>query len=120
VVLPETMFAGEEGEEGAGSDPMSKVGAALGMDPASGTGDLDPATLLSGGGMGGLASMALSFVYPVLKPSFESQIRRATVTVHWKEGSVGHEFDVTQYLVADVPIAAPDETDQGATGANPQ
>ena len=120
VILPETMFASEEGEEGddtgAAADPMAKVGAALGLDPsgATGAGGVDPAQLLSGGGMGGLASMALSFVYPVLKPSFESQIRRATVTVRWKEGDVGHDFDVTQYLVADQPIAAPDA--QGATG----
>jgi general secretion pathway protein I len=122
VVLPETMFASEEGEEGEGSDPLAKVGAALGIDPSNAqgaaAGNVDPTQLLSGGGMGGLAGMALSFVYPVLKPSFESQIRRATVTVHWKEGNVGHEFDVTQYLVADQPIAELDPNalpGQGAT-----
>lgn len=125
VVLPETMFApeeGEEGGEGTGADPLSKVGAAMGIDPtnAQAAGNLDPSQLLTGGGMGGLASMALSYVYPVLKPSFESQIRRATVTVRWKEGSVGHEFDVTQYLVADQPIAMPNPDDPSAQGAPPQ
>ena len=68
---------------------------------------MDPSTLLSGGGGGGLASMALSLTYPVLKTSFESQIRRATVTIHWKEGTVDHSFDVTQYLVSDQPIVDP-------------
>jgi len=125
VVLPETMFAGQDGEDGEGSDPLSKMGAALGIDPSNPKGaaaaadNLDPTQLLSGGGMGGLAGMALSYVYPVLKPSFESQIRRATVTVHWKEGNVGHEFDVTQYLVADQPIAEVDpsaSTGQGSAG----
>ena len=67
------------------------------------TSNMDPSALLAGGGLGGLASMAMSFVYPMLKPAFESQIRRATVTVHWKEGSIDHSFDVTQYIVADQP-----------------
>ena len=120
VVMPETMFptGEEEGEEGAGADPMSKIGAAMGIDPSNpqAAANMDPSQLLSGGGMGGLASMALSYVYPVLKPSFESQIRRATVTVHWKEGDVGHEFDVTQYMVADQPLAMPDATDTTGQG----
>jgi hypothetical protein len=34
------------------------------------------------------------------------------VTVHWKEGSTDHEFDVTQYLVSDQPI--PTEPEAGA------
>ena len=48
-----------------------------------------------------------------LKPSFESQIRRATVTVTWKEGSAEHSFDVTQYVVAaqPVPLELEDEID---------
>jgi general secretion pathway protein I len=120
VVMPETMFptGEEEGEEGAGGDPMSKIGAAMGIDPSNpqAAAGMDPTQLLAGGGMGGLASMALSFVYPVLKPSFEAQIRRATVTVHWKEGEVGHEFDVTQYMVADQPLAMPDPSDTTGQG----
>jgi len=120
VVLPDTMFAPEDDDQGAGdgSDPMAKVSAALGLAPGGdqsastastastgpGAGGVDPTQLLTGQGAGGLAAMALSFVYPVLKPSFESQIRRATVTVRWKEGSVDHDFDVTQYLVSDQPI----------------
>jgi len=118
VVLPDNMFAPED--EGAGSgaqDPMAKVGSALGLSPddkGSPT-EMDPSQMLSGGGMDGIASMALSYTYPVLKPSFEAQIRRATVTVHWKEGSIDHQFDVTQYLVSDQPIVVPDANAEGAT-----
>ena len=86
---------------------------------------MQPQDLLSGSGnMDGIASMALGFAYPVLKPSFESQIRRATVTVRWKEGSVAHDFDVTQYVVSPEPVPLELE-DLGlsapapSTGANP-
>jgi hypothetical protein len=58
--------------------------------------------------------MAMQYVYPILKPAFESQIRRATVTVMWKEGAAEQKFDVTQYLVAEQPIKLPDGTDPNA------
>jgi general secretion pathway protein I len=108
VVLPEGMF-------GTDDDPLGDPGAGT-TDPATGTtgepaglfGDLSqtqPQDLLSGGAnLGAIASIALQHVYPVLKPSFESQIRRATVTVRWKEGSTDHDFDVTQYLVSENPV----------------
>jgi general secretion pathway protein I len=131
VTLPDNMFASEEDEEGDGKDgkgggkanPMDKIGAALGL-PTGKDGEkpsldnVDPSQLLSGGGAGGLASMALSMVFPVLKPSFEQQIRRATVTVHWKEGSLDHSFDVTQYLVSDQPIVDPAAAAAAAAAAN--
>jgi general secretion pathway protein I len=78
-------------------------GAASTNDPLSALNRPDSTALLSGGALGGIASMAMSMVYPMLKPAFEAQIRRATVTVRWKEGSIEHSFDVTQYLVADPP-----------------
>ena len=127
IVLPDNMFAPEEDEEGGGSgkkeSPLDKMTSALGVDPGAngdkqGMNGMDPSTLLSGGG-GGLASMALSFTYPVLKPSFEQQIRRATVTVHWKEGSIDHSFDVTQYLVSDQPIVDPAAAAAAAAGVDP-
>jgi hypothetical protein len=67
----------------------------------------DPSRFLSGGGGGevdGITAMAMQFVYPVLKPAFESQIRRATVTVSWSEGETIKSFDVTQYVVAEQPV----------------
>jgi general secretion pathway protein I len=113
IVLPDNMFAPEEDEEnGDGTgDPAAAT-------PGEQLSDLDPAQVLSGGGGGaldGLASTALGFVFPILKPSFEQQIRRATVTVHWNEGSKEHSFDVTQYLVADQPISV--EAQMNALGA---
>lgn len=112
VVLPEAMFEAAEDEEG-GDDPSAP------SDPLGDLSSVEPQDLLSGAsGMDGLASMALGLAYPVLKPSFESQIRRATVTVRWKEGSTEHDFDVTQYLVSSEPVQLlPDDT--GATGAAP-
>jgi general secretion pathway protein I len=118
IVLPENMFAPEEGEEGTG-EPGEEPAQSPAEQMQQTLGAMDPAQVLSGQGsaeLDGLASMALGFVFPVLKPSFEQQIRRATVTVHWKEGSTEHEFDVTQYLVSDQPI--PTEAEPGA-GAVP-
>jgi general secretion pathway protein I len=51
-----------------------------------------------GAGGQGLVAMAFSIVYPALKPLLESAIRRVTVTVSWKEGTVGHDFTLVQYI----------------------
>jgi general secretion pathway protein I len=149
IILPDNMFINQNpgetpGKPGSsastgstqGAAPQgSALSAALGAATTAATGatqgaaqspldmvkNLDPATLLSGGGVGGLASLAMSYVYPILKPSFEAQIRRATVTVRWKEGSVPHMFDVTQYVVAEqAPALAVDPvTGQPLPGAQP-
>jgi general secretion pathway protein I len=122
IVLPDNMFAPEEGEEGAegeGDPGAQEPAPSPGEQAQQSLAELDPAQLLAGGGGGaldGLASTALGFVFPILKPSFEQQIRRATVTVHWKEGSKEHSFDVTQYLVADQPIPIDGTQEPGAEG----
>ena len=54
--------------------------------------------------------MALELGYPILKPFLEEQVRRATVTVRWKEGPREIGFDVVQYLVSE-QIASPDPND---------
>ena len=67
----------------------------------------DPTRFLTGGGGGdvdAITAMAMQFVYPVLKPAFQSQIRRATVTITWPEGEGTKSFDVTQYVVAEQPV----------------
>jgi general secretion pathway protein I len=51
-----------------------------------------------GAGAQGLLSMVFSLVYPSLKPLLESAIRRVTVIVRWKEGPVGRDFTLTQYI----------------------
>jgi general secretion pathway protein I len=113
IVLPDNMFAPEEEGEDTGDDEGQAQSPAEQIQETLGS--MDPNELLSGGGapqLDGLTSAALGFVFPVLKPSFEQQIRRATVTVNWKEGSRDHSFDVTQYLVSDQPI--PTEVDGAA------
>jgi len=119
IVMPDTMFMDEEGEEGAEGAAMP-TGEPPTADPASPIDELtnaSPEELLSGGGdVDGLASQAMSYVYPVLKPAFESQIRRVTVTVNWREGEAPHSFDVTQYVVAEQPVPLAGTTDEaGAT-----
>ncbi|HMI93134.1 MAG TPA: type II secretion system protein, partial [Polyangiales bacterium] len=85
VILPDNMFAQEDEDGEGGENPFDKMSSAMGMSGGKdgekpSADNFDPSQLLSGGGGGGLASMALQFVFPVLKPSFEAQIRRATVT----------------------------------------
>jgi general secretion pathway protein I len=70
----------------------------------------DPSQFLAGNKEGGggdvdsLTAMAMQFVYPVLKPAFESQIRRASISVNWSEGSADKTFELTQYIVAEQPV----------------
>lgn len=117
IVMPDTMFMGEEGEDGEGTAEPG-AGPTSPLDELSST---SPEDLLSGGGdVDALASMAMAYVYPILKPSFESQIRRVTVTVNWTEGEAAHSFDVTQYVVSEqpVPLATTDDG-TGAQGGQP-
>ncbi|MGD8859812.1 MAG: prepilin-type N-terminal cleavage/methylation domain-containing protein [Myxococcales bacterium] len=125
VTLPETMFMPED-EEGAEGDDAPDSAESPSVED---TANMTPEELLAGGGsvggsMDGMAMMAMSFVYPILKPSFESQIRRATVTVNWTEGSVEHSFDVTQFLVSGQPVelleGVPDPNAIGDTTAAAQ
>ena len=61
------------------------------------------------GEAGNLGMLALELAFPILKPFLEEQVRRATVSVRWKEGPKERGFDVIQYLVSDQP-APVDET----------
>jgi hypothetical protein len=102
IVMPETMFMGED-EEGLLPDEPG----GLAEDTTSG----DPTDLLAGpsaGEMDAIAAQAMQYVYPILKPSIEEQIRRVTVAVKWREGTSERSFKVDRYLVADQPPAAPD------------
>lgn len=112
IVLPDDTMSGGEDDEGEGG-PAGLAGLGN-VDPENPTGTID--SMLSGGGGGGdgLAEMAMSFAFPILKPAIEEQVRRATVTVKWHEGSRERSFDVTQFLAAEVgqiqePDAPPDD-----------
>jgi general secretion pathway protein I len=122
VKLPEsTMLGGDGGlssllggglglDAGIGSLTSglpSSVGNIL-LNPAGGAGlDFDAGLQgvgqslqqsFGGAGAQGLLSMVFSIVYPSLKPLLESAIRRITVVVRWKEGSLDRDFTLMQYV----------------------
>lgn len=92
---------------GQGAGLGMGMGSSMGMGSGTGTGSGKDDDEGGPPDMDSIATMAMGYIYPILKPSFESQIRRATVTVMWKEGSAEQKFDVTQYLVAEQPISIP-------------
>jgi general secretion pathway protein I len=52
----------------------------------------------TGGGVAALAQLAMSFVYPTLKPMLEASIRKVTVKIIWKEGIHKRDISVIQYV----------------------
>ena len=52
----------------------------------------------TGGGVAALAQMAMSIVYPTLKPMLEASIRKITVKVVWKEGVQKRDLSAIQYV----------------------
>jgi general secretion pathway protein I len=72
----------------------------------------------TGGGMSAVAQMAMTMVYPTLKPMLEASIRKINVKVTWKEGiqkrDVSATLYVTQPMRGDAITAA-----AAASGATP-
>lgn len=122
VVLPDQMAEEEEGEEGGALGGLLGGGAAAGTPPIP-TGPVAPEAMLSGsmvaGGSDMISQMAMQMVFPMLKPSIEEQVRRATVVVRWEEGTSTQEFNVVQYVVAEQLNAAQIGAAMGAPGAVP-
>jgi general secretion pathway protein I len=52
----------------------------------------------AGGGMGGLASLAMSIVYPNLKTLFEASTRRITASLTFREGKKEYTIDVVEWF----------------------
>jgi len=118
IILPE--LGPDEGEEGDDDEELSA------RDRSSETltetyeelnqqGGAPPEIIA--GEAGNLAVLALQLAFPILKPFLEEQVRRATVSVRWKEGDSERGFDVTQYLVSEQiasedPNVASDEGDE--------
>ena len=119
VTLPEVTQLGGDGGAGAllnlgldGGGLASTLNGATGAvlnNPLGGAGlDFDAGmqnlgnsvTQQIGGGAGiqGLLSLAFSIVYPSLKPLLEAAIRRISVVIRWKEGSISRDFTLTQYV----------------------
>lgn len=82
----------------SGLNAFSLMGGAIpGLGPG-GSSDPFGSSASSSPGVGGIASMALTMVYPTVKPMFEASIRRVSVSVKWHEGSNERTFDIAQYL----------------------
>ena len=105
IILPELGATGdEEGDEDADGSLAQRANETLDEVQAAET-----TQQVLAGDSGNLAMLALELGFPILKPFLEEQVRRATVTVRWKEGPKERGFDVIQYLVSDQP-APVDET----------
>lgn len=104
IILPELGAQGEDEEES--SQDRSQRQLTETYDEINAQGGGTPQEVIAGQA-GNLTTMALQLGYPILKPFFEEQVRRATVTVRWKEGPSERGFDVIQFLVSE-QIASPD------------
>jgi general secretion pathway protein I len=105
IILPELgATGGEEGDEDADGSLAQRANETLDEVQAAET-----TQQVLAGESGNLAMLALELGFPILKPFLEEQVRRATVTVRWKEGPKERGFDVIQYLVSEQP-APVDET----------
>jgi general secretion pathway protein I len=78
----------------------------------------DPTSAGGGDPMGGLASLAMSFVYPSLKTLFEASTRRITATLTFREGQREYTIDVIEWFsVPQLGIASADDASQDAAAA---
>lgn len=115
IILPELGAdeGDEDDEDGASNDPVTRLNETA--DDLNQQGGGTPEEIIAGEA-GNLASLALQLGFPILKPFLEEQVRRATVTVRWKEGPRDRGFDVTQYLVSEQIASedpnAPSESDE--------
>jgi len=100
IILPEFGTEEEEDEDESAQDASKRqlTEAAEQVSQQDGT----PQEVIAGEA-GNLAMLALQLGFPILKPFLEEQVRRATVTVEWKEGDAVRGFDVIQYLVSEQP-----------------
>jgi general secretion pathway protein I len=80
-------------------------------------GDEDVAALAAGG-VGGIASMVMSLVYPDMKLAFEAGVRRVTVTATWAEGSKTYDLVVAQWVTQAIPgmLGDTDDLEAAASG----
>lgn len=101
IILPEfgTDEEAEDDEEEISARDRSDRTLTETYDNLSQQGGTPPEVIA--GEAGNLAVLALQLAFPILKPFLEEQVRRATVSVRWQEGSGTRGFDVTQFLVSE-------------------
>ena len=101
IILPE--FGAQDEEDDSSQDAANRqLNAAY--DQVNSEGDTTQQIIAGNGG--NLAGLALQIGFPILKPFLEEQVRRATVSIRWKEGPREIGFDLIQYLVSEQPAAA--------------
>ena len=118
VKLPEASLGSEldgGGAEGVGAlDQLTQLTADGGLGAGADLGAL-------GGDMGGLAEaigpMAMSMVYPQLKPMLEASIRKVTVTISWKEGKNARSMNLVQFVTDPQQGQMETDADAGVLGA---
>ncbi len=100
----EGLATGSPGTPGAGMEGFGPLGALMGAGPAgqglpegSSIGDM-ASMMTSASSGGGIEAMAMSLVYPNLKPMLEASIRKVTVHVTWREGNKKQDVSATQYI----------------------
>jgi hypothetical protein len=59
-----------------------------------------------------ISSLVMDLAFPLMKPVIEEGVRRAQVTVRWKEGDREMSFDLVQFLVSENQIILPDFGDE--------
>lgn len=106
IILPE--FGAQSGDEDETSEDQSQRRLTETYDDINAQGGGTPQEVIAGQA-GDLSLLALEIGFPILKPFLEEQVRRAKVTVRWKEGPKERGFDVIQYLVSE-QIASEDPT----------
>jgi general secretion pathway protein I len=96
------------------------MGTGSGMGMGSSSGAMGP-DMGGGNALGGMASLAMSFVYPSLKLLFEASTRRITASLTFREGKKEYTIDVVEWFaVPQKGLAATDDTvDQTATTPSP-
>jgi general secretion pathway protein I len=108
------------GSPPSGGSPMSTI-SQLATNPSALAGDAGVAGITSAlqgmNGPGGIESLAMSFVYPQLKPMLEASIRKLTVSVTWHEGKQDRDITIVQYVTRPMkpPPLAPGATSPTGT-----
>jgi general secretion pathway protein I len=104
-----------------GGGPLAAI-TQLATNPGAFAGDGGVSSLASAlqegtGGVGGIESLAMTFVYPILKPMLEASIRKVTVKIAWHEGSQDRDITIVQYLTR--PMRPPPLAPGAASGQSP-
>ncbi len=91
-------LADAAGNDGASSDVSSLASSLAGGDAGE----------LAAAGIGGIASMVMSMVYPDLKALFEASTRKVTVVLTWTEGDRQYDIELVQWVTQPQPGLLPD------------